>query len=558
MTKFHTLQRFELKGDKPSFLNFPFNYEPHPWAVVAAEKVMFYLENNSDIEHDFKLAESYEGSVSGKMFGVLVCENLNGEIGYLAGFSGKLGESNHYDYFVPPVFDILDPNGFFIPEMMEINEVNRQIRVLEEDQSLPEKVNAIKREIKELEQKVQNEKERLKHEKIERDFRRKNEILTEEQIEEFNQLSANNNMDFKRLKKDVTAAVLLKKEEINLIQSDVKHLKSERARLSNLLQLKIFQEYKFLNALGEEQDLDQLFTQNLEIQPPAGAGECAAPKLFQFAYLNQLKPLALAEFWWGQSPKSEVKKHGQYYTACKSKCEPILSHMLVGLNVEENPMLVRLKKLSEEIKELPIVYEDEDIVLINKPEGFLSVPGNLYTDSVLTRLQEKYPDATGPLLLHRLDMSTSGILIASKTKKVHYLLQQQFLDHTIQKRYDAILAGHLIDEEGEITLPLRVDLNDRPRQVVCYQHGKDALTKYKVVQEIGSYTHIHFWPITGRTHQLRMHASHESGLNCPILGDDLYGKKSKRLYLHAGYVSFYHPVLQKQVEFEVPAKFELP
>lgn len=554
MNKFHKLTISSKIGERPTKINFPFNYEPHPWAIQAAEELKKYLVEAEEMNHDFKINQQYEDSVSGKMFGVLVCEDSSGEIGYLAAFSGKLGDKNVYDFFVPPVFDILNPTGFFLQEVEEINEINRTIRAIEKNVDFQEGKQEIDQQIIFKEEKITQRRAELKKNKQLRDNLRLT-LSDAAELEKLNKESAIENITFKRYKRTVLAEIEgLRAEKIAYL-SDLKRLKSKRSALSNQLQKKIFQEFRFLNAHGQEKDLNELFTKQLNVLPPAGAGECAAPKLFQYAFKKGLKPIALAEFWYGQSPKSEVRKHGQFYPSCKGKCEPILTHMLEGLNVEENPMLVRLRQLSQEVKELEVLYEDDYVVVIHKPEGFLSVSGNLYEDSVLTRLMAKYPEATGPLLLHRLDMSTSGLLLAAKDKKVHQLIQQQFTNRTIIKRYDAVLDGELQLNEGEISLPLRVDLNDRPRQVVCYEHGKEAITRFEKIKTKNKQTLVHFWPITGRTHQLRIHASHVLGLNMPIVGDDLYGRKADRLYLHAGYLDFYHPILKKRVVVEKRSGF---
>ncbi len=555
MNKFHLLPTSDTQIDLPDKIKYPFNYSPHPIAIQAADVLKKYISESPEILQHFVIDPTNEKSAPGKMFGVLVCENQQGEVGFLAGFSGKLGETNTYDYFVPSVYDILHPDSFYLTEAEEITEVNLEILAIEERGDLKKEVSKILAQIEFIEDEIENGRQALKISKQKRDELRL-QITDKEQLKEIDQQSATENIQFKWFKKYKLQEIVDLKKSIELVKSDFNQLKEKRSALSCKLQLKIFQEFRFLNAHHQEKDLDQLFTQTLGVLPPAGAGECAAPKLFQYAYKNDLKPIALAEFWWGQSPRSEILKHGLFYSCCKGKCEPILSHMLQGLSVEENPLLLRLQQLSKEVKTLDIIYEDDYVVAIHKVEGFLSVPGNIYTDSVLTRLEEMYPDATGPLLLHRLDMSTSGILLAAKVKKVHQILQQQFIDHTIIKRYDAILDGALETNEGTINLPLRGDLNDRPRQLVCYEHGKEALTKFQKIKSIGNYTYVHFWPVTGRTHQLRMHASHEKGLNIPILGDDLYGRVSERLFLHAGYIDFYHPILKKRIVLEVKADFE--
>jgi tRNA pseudouridine32 synthase/23S rRNA pseudouridine746 synthase len=334
-------------------------------------------------------------------------------------------------------------------------------------------------------------------------------------------------------------------ESLRLFDNQLAELREKRAAMSADIQKRIFQSYTFLNSTLETKSLLAIFKETPFKTPPAGAGECAAPKLLQYAFLNQLKPIALAEFWWGISPESEVKIHQEFYPACRGKCEPILSHMLQGIELDINPMSIN----PAEGKELEILFEDEYLLLVNKPAEFLSVPGKTITDSVQTRIQHLYPYATGPLLVHRLDMSTSGIILIAKKKDIHESLQKQFLKRSVEKRYIALLQGYVKSSHGEIELPLRVDLEDRPRQLVCYEHGKHALTKYEVLER------VYFYPHTGRTQQLRVHAAHASGLNAPIIGDDLYGQKADRLYLHAEYFSFWHPITKERVEITCPAPF---
>ncbi|MEZ4800064.1 MAG: RluA family pseudouridine synthase [Flavobacteriales bacterium] len=338
---------------------------------------------------------------------------------------------------------------------------------------------------------------------------------------------------------------------VSHFQNEIEILKEERKTRSANLQNEIFDQYFFYNKALEKKSLGDIFKFTPEGRPTAGAGECAAPKLLQHAFIHGLEPIAMAEFWWGQSPKSEIRIHGHYYPACKGKCEPILGHMLVGMNVEPNPMLNN----PAEGKELEIVWEDDVMVVVNKPAEFLSVPGKNINDSVLERLKTLYPNATGPLLVHRLDMSTSGILIAGKTEAVYKHLQRQFIKRSVKKRYVALLEGIVEGEEGMIDLPMRVDLGDRPRQMVCYEYGKPARTKWKVIERKEGKTKVQFYPITGRTHQLRVHAAHPLGLNTPIVGDDLYGKRSNRLHLHAEWIEFYHPISNKIMSIRVPSDF---
>ena len=290
---------------------------------------------------------------------------------------------------------------------------------------------------------------------------------------------------------------------------------------------------------------------NSSIKPPAGSGDCCAPKLLQYAFQHQLTLVAMAEFWWGISPNSEIRKHKNFYPSCQSRCKPILKHMLEGVKMDENLLL---KSLSKNL-ELKIIFEDDDLIIVNKPPEFLSVPGKEIKDSVYTRIKQKYPSATGPIIVHRLDMSTSGILVLTKTKQANKILQDQFIKRTVKKRYVALLSGKLNKKNGTITLPLRLDLNDRPRQLVDFVNGKKAETNWTVISQNTKQTRIHLYPITGRTHQLRVHAAHKDGLNLPIIGDDLYGTKQDKLYLHADFIEFTHPTSKNKISFTVPSDF---
>lgn len=537
----------------PEKFTFPFYYEPHELSVIASKELQEYLESQTDFEHNFGLKENQEGLVIGKMFGVLVCQNQEGELGYLWAFSGKLAGVNHLPYFVPTIFDMLHEDGFFRKEEEVLNAINRQIEILENSDELNNKKNQL--EITKIEAltDIQNQKDKIKRLKIERDEKRNSFTnLSSSEIEQ---------LEFKLSEESKKESILLKKmtkywnfqienaqKDVNLLLDEINQLKEERRVKSGALQQKLFAEYSFLNQFGERKSIGEIFNNN----PPAGAGECAAPKLLHYAFEHHLKPIAMAEFWWGQSPKSEIRKHKQFYPACKSKCEPILlSHMLKGLDIEANPF----QENPAEGKTIEIVYEDEVLLVINKPEEFLSVPGKIISDSVYQRIKELYPNATGPLIVHRLDMSTSGLMLIAKDEETYVKLQSQFIKRTIKKRYLALLDGILEANEGCIDLPLRVDLDDRPRQLICYEHGKSAQTKWKKIEVRNNQTLVYFYPITGRTHQLRVHASHELGLKTPIVGDDLYGKKANRLHLHAESLTFEHPETREQMTIQVEANF---
>ena len=540
----------------PEKLNFPFYYDVHPLCEIAAEQVQHFLETNGKLQHNFGLENNADLLPIGKMFGVLIVEN-NGELGFLAAYSGKLANSNSVAFFVPPVFDMLTNNGYFLRKEEELNATNREIESLENNTDLKNLIKkrtdlevSSKQEIDSFKEKIKINKKSRKEERL-----LKKEILSVEEYQKFEADLIKQSLYDKHLLKELTNNFETElnsiKKEISILTDQIEILKNLRKTKSNALQNWLFTNYTFLNAESEEKSLLDIFKTALHSQPPAGAGECCAPKLFQYAYKNNLKPIALAEFWWGQSPKSEVRKHKQFYPSCWGKCEPILSHMLKGLQVDENPFL----KNPAKDKELEIVYDDPYLVVINKPAEFLSVPGINISDSVYERIKHRYPQATGPLIVHRLDMSTSGLMVLAKNKDTHENLQKQFIKRKVKKSYIALLDGSIEIESGKIELPLRVDLDDRPRQIVCYEYGKIGITDFKVLSKTENSTRIQYFPITGRTHQLRVHSAHKSGLNAPIKGDDLYGTKSKRLHLHAHTLEFFHPITKEWVIFKADPDF---
>ncbi|MGM0635659.1 MAG: RluA family pseudouridine synthase [Bacteroidota bacterium] len=540
MQHFHPLELDDQQNELPQKFTFPFFYEPHDLAVQAANQLKDYLISQNEWKHPFGLDDNGKTSSGmGKMFGVLVVKNQANQLGFLAAFSGKLADSNHFRYFVPPVFDLLDLDGFYKQEEAVLNQINAKIQKLENQTSYRSLKETFNHQRKQSEDEINQQKNSIKNGKKERDAQRiqAKKKLSESDYNQFNkelsELSKSSSIHLKKMKKYWQYQLNLTKSRIGVYEAKISELKALRKEKSAALQQKIFQHYRFLNAKDEYKNISEIFDEN----PPAGAGECAAPKLLQYAFQNKLKPIAMAEFWWGKSPEGRVRKHGEFYPACRSKCEPILGHMLKGLAVEENPLL----KNPAEGKDIEIVYEDDVLAVINKPAEFLSVPGKNISDSVYERVKKLYPQASGPLVVHRLDMSTSGLLLIAKTEKIHKKLQAQFIQHQVKKRYVALLAGKIDGNEGKIDLPLRVDLDNRPQQMVCYEYGKPALTKWKLIDKTETTTRVHFYPISGRTHQLRVHAAHKKGLNTPILGDDLYGKKANRLHLHAEKITFTHP-----------------
>lgn len=530
--------------DLPEKFTYPFHYTPHPLCIRASEEVKQYISTRPEWTTEL---------LKGKMFGVLIIETPQKEIGFLAAFSGHLDGTNTHDYFVPPVYDLLKPEGFFKLEEEQISLINQNIHQLETASDLIKQREQLCNDQIRFKQVMDQLKEQSKQAKKNRDEQRKTGLTDSEEsflIRESQFLKAEQKRTEKFWKERIQAQIDQIAEQTAIISK----LKLERKQRSFALQQRLFSQFRFLNARGDRNDLCAIFEQTVQKTPPSGAGECAAPKLLQYAYENELRPIAMAEFWWGNSPKTEIRKHGIYYPSCQGKCGPILGHMLQGLDVEDNP----LSRISTKEVDLEIVYEDEWIVILNKPAGLLSVPGkSAHLPSALEFLQTRYPDATGPLLVHRLDMATSGLLLAAKSKEVHQKLQAQFKNRTIKKRYMALLDGVIAQQEGTITLPLSSDPLNRPRQIVDKEQGKPAITKYRVLDRLNGKTRVLFQPLTGRTHQLRVHAAHQEGLYCPIIGDELYGEKGERLFLHAESLSFIHPITQERINVEKKADFEL-
>lgn len=528
----------------PERFTYPFCYTPHPLCILAAKEVQSYLTRQTTWKDELR---------QGKMFGVLIVQTEHGEIGYLAAFSGILAGKNLHPFFVPPVYDLLQPQGFFKIEEENISSINRNIRQLENDKAYAALSAELARTIQSAENILATAKAQLKEAKTAREQRRKEKELNAQEEAELIRESQFQKAEYKRLERSWKARITTLQTQTEDWERRISALKSERKTRSAALQQKLFEQFGMLNYRGEVKNLCEIFGQTVHKTPPAGAGECAAPKLLQQAYLHGWKPIAMAEFWWGDSPKTEIRHHGHYYPACKGKCEPILQHMLQGLQVEENPMLKRMQVPSQNLE---IVYEDPWLSVINKPAGMLSVPGKEDAVSVYSLMREQYPEADGPLTVHRLDMATSGLMLIAKTKRVHQNLQAQFKNRLVRKRYVALLEGIVPKDKGTVDLPLCLNPLDRPRQMVHTEHGKPAITDYQVLERLdGKRTRIAFYPHTGRTHQLRIHAAHPLGLHCPIIGDELYGEKADRLYLHAEYLEFTHPITGETVRITKEAEF---
>jgi len=541
----------------PGKFTFPFDYVPYPLCRVAAGELQEHLASQTEWEHDFGIDHHVEGTNVGKMFGVMVVAAPGGEVGYLSAFSGKLAGGNHHRGFVPPVVDLLREDGFYRQGENEISAINHHIDALEkapgyiacmerwgcENSVAKEELELYRTRMKAAKRDRDATREKAQHELPEHEFQELKDVLKNESLKW--------QYDYKMLAKRWEEALGQSRSELNVFSAEIEALKEERKTRSSDLQQRMFDQYTFLNILGEVKNLREIFLHTDAEIPPAGAGDCAAPKLLQYAFLNNLLPLAMAEFWWGQSPSSEIRKHGCFYPSCRSKCEPILGHMLAGLPVDEKPK----PDLTHEQSHINVVYEDECLLVIVKPAELLSVPGKTGDPSVQSIMRERYPEVTCPMIVHRLDMSTSGLMVLAKTMAVYHDLQDQFLQRSVKKRYVALLEGTLLGDEGVVDLPLRVDLDNRPHQLVCYEYGKPARTRWKVLNRQDGRTRVAFFPITGRTHQLRVHAAHPLGLNCPIVGDDLYGTRSNRLHLHAEHLEFTHPVSGKVMRFQSNADF---
>ncbi|SDQ19963.1 RluA family pseudouridine synthase [Flagellimonas zhangzhouensis] len=493
---------------------------------------------------------------TGHMLGVLVVQTKDGELGYLSAYSGELQPELEILPFVPPVYQLSKGEDF--PEMAAINAISKEINELEKSKQFISTKQHLTKTLKETKENIITAKKEAKQRKAERDRLRKESIHLPEKerqelFEKLTEQGTNDGMDLRRF----TRSENLRLEKVTAayveFEERIESLKTLRKTKSNELQDSIFTSYIFLNGEGEGKNVKKVFTDFGVEEPPAGAGECAAPKLFQYAFKEGMTPVALAEFWWGPSPNSEIREHGKFYPACKGKCQPILAHMLKGISVKPNPLL---ENFAAE-KQLEILFEDEHLVVVNKPTGMLSVPGRYIKDSVKTRILEQYPEANGPIIVHRLDQDTSGIMIVTLSKKANKLLQQQFLERTIHKTYFAVLEKPIEEIKGVIDLPLILDINNRPMQMVSYEHGKPALTHYEVIKKTASQTLIKLNPITGRSHQLRVHCAHKLGLHIPMVGDNLYGTPSDRLYLHAQQVEFTHPMTKEQMKISTELPFDI-
>jgi len=536
--------------DIPAVMPSPFANIPHPLAEQAA------LMLQQRLSREYNSPGNSSSSDNGKMFGVLVVRDSDGCIGFLSAFSGMMRSQWQLPGFVPPIFEQAEQDSFLPAGRAELALYSGQLQTLESSLQRPELVLQISLLQQQREQAMAELKQRHKRAKAAR--RQQRRALQElPDVDARQAQMAALALASQHHKREATNAALRWHERMQVLQQQldsfelqIRQLKETRAEKSRQLHKQVFATYLLDNHLHEQQPITRFY---VDAMPPAGSGDCAGPKLIHYARQHHLYPLALAEFWWGASPSTGVRNHGQFYPACRGKCLPILPFMLRGLNVEPEPCYGHNVDASEP----QIVYEDEAILVINKPAGLMSSPGKKVQDSVFNRLLQRYPDDPELKLVHRLDMGTSGLLLVAKNLRTHKFLQRQFIQRNVEKRYEALLSKALSPNQlaGDIDLPLRVDFDDRPRQLVCHQHGKPAKTHWQVIKREGETTRVWFYPLTGRTHQLRVHASHRDGLNAAIVGDGLYGLPGERLMLHAQRLCFIHPLTRERMQFEIQAPF---
>lgn len=534
-------------------LNDPFNYRPDPLCLLAAEQVQQLLPPHP---------------AEGKMIGVLVVAQA-GRVGYLQAFSGQTDWPLPEDEFVPPVFDYLRPDGYFKRQEAEIVRINRRIEALMHSPDYLLLCQQREETRQEFAQLLAQKQAAATMAKTLRDQRRQSGHLSEQEKTAMVRESQFLKAEIRRVKSRQHEAMARAEARLMYHERELLHLRTNRKLMSEQLQEWLFRQFRMRNGRGETKDLlsifDQWHAQHLSPKAqrrvercPSGAGECCEPKLLQYALTHDMRPLRMAMFWWGPSPKEEVRHHGQYYPACQRRCRPILSWMLQGLNAKQRPFATQADC------NVHVIYEDDTLAVIEKPSGLLSVPGkDGHAPSVISLLATRWPNCDGPYSVHRLDCDTSGLMVVARTVAVQAALQAQFAQRTTHKEYTALCQyrpGLDAGCTGEIDLPLAPDFDDRPRMRVDYEHGKEAHSHYLVLRTLtlcdGSKAALlRLTPTTGRTHQLRVHCAHAEGLAAPIIGDTLYGLPAQRLCLHASLLEFEHPTLHRRMRFHSDPPF---
>lgn len=540
-------------------MNNPFAYSPDEMCEAAFHELVARLDvlklsgRKEDVDFCRELDE-------GKMLGVLIAEDAYGARQTLYAFSGQLGSGGFYHSgFVGPVFDYLRPDGYFKTKEREISLQNAEIAAFEQEVCSPVKCD-YERMKSRHDAEIAEVRESYRISKSKRDARRKSASPDENELAEMIRRSQFEKAELRRLK--IRLAKELEPFAIKLQETGLhlETMKEHRRTESELLQQWLFSNFKLLNARGESKTLSEIFADTPMRIPPSGAGECCAPKLLQEAYLRGLKPIVMAEYWYGKPKGGEVRIHGQHYPACRGKCLPILNWMLQGLDIE--PPLVS-ESLSIKSYAPEIIYENQWFCIVDKPSGMLSVQGKGAAVSVQQWLSEKYGAAADVRMAHRLDQDTSGLLIATFGPLAYKTMQSLFATRRVHKTYIADLEGSYempgVPKCGRIELPLASDILDRPRQKVNFENGKEAVTDYEFIGSVNGRSRVTFRPLTGRTHQLRVHAASSQGLGMPIAGDRLYGIQTnangERLHLHAQKIEFTFPIDGGHYSFESPVPF---
>ncbi len=523
-------------------LNDPFDYHPHPLVVEASRRVDELLCGLPE-----QMVQDME---RGKMLGVLVVRIVSGEIGFLAAFSGMVAGESLIEGFVPPIYDLNSSASYFREEEVAISSLTAELRALESDEQMLKRQSDFEILRSQLQQQIVERRASAAHSKRLRSERR-GAISDPQELSLLERESQHERGELRRFEQQCREQLSIASEALERWQNQIKEFKERRSELSQNLQRKMFESYRVVNGRGEWRSLYQIFFDLYGALPPAAAGDCAAPKLFQYALCHDLTPLAVGEFWHGAPPKGELRRDGEFYGACRGRCYPILNFVLQGIELMASTATA---PLSEGLR---VLYDDEHLVVVDKPAGMLSVAGRSVGCSVESEVRRLYPAASGAMMVHRLDQDTSGVMVVAKSGVVHKALQEQFARRTMRKRYVAIVDGVVESPEGEIRLPLSPNFADRPRQMVDYVSGKSAHTTFELlsVDRGEGRSRLALWPHTGRTHQLRVHLAHIDGLSAPIVGDRLYGRVGDRLLLHSESLEFDHPVSGERLEVSSPAPF---
>lgn len=540
-------------------MNNPFDYIPDSACEEAFRRLTLHIEGlkKSHNEADINFCRELE---SGKMLGVLIAKDSDGNQHTLYAFSGQLGDGG-FDFpgFVGPVFDYLQPTGYFKTHEADISRQNAEISQFE-NETLAKSRSEYDQARKQADSVITEYKEKCRLSKLERNARRESGTADAAELEAMIRQSQFEKAELHRLKKKLTADLEPLGSRLKEAEAKLEARKEKRHADSEGLQKWLFDNFRVLNAQGEYRSLSEIFVETPLRIPPSGAGECCAPKLLQAAYLQGWKPVAMAEYWYGAPKGGEVRIHGNHYPACRGKCLPVLRWMLQGLDIKP-PLDAEISHLIELTPE--IIYENQWFCVVNKPSGMLSVPGKGNAVSVQEWLEEKYGAERGVKVAHRLDQDTSGLLIATFGPLPFKLMQRLFATRRVKKTYIAELErdfeSHGLPQYGRIELPLSSDWLDRPRQRVDFDEGKEAITEYEFIRTSKGRSRIKFHPLTGRTHQLRVHAASDQGLGIPIAGDRLYGKargcSASRLLLHAQRIEFTFPIDRQHYNFEAEVPF---